>query len=439
MSKGSLFVRFLRRIVSSFWKYLQPWAQYIRIPLYRNSLFLMANTIVESGLGFFFWMVVARFYTEADVGWGAAIISAIGLLSLISRLGLGFALIRFLPKAEKPVEMINSCFTLSGIVALATAVIFIAGVDLWSPVLGFIKDDAIFVVAFVFFALFSTLTRMMELIFIAKRRADFVLSKNTIFSLLKIALPFILVLFFRAFGIVSSWGIAIGIAFAVSLFFFLPRVQTLYKPLPRLNLGIIKDIWRYSAGNYFAGLFAAAPALVLPIMIVNILGAEQNAYFYVAWKIAALLFIIPGAVSQSLFAEGSHFEDQLGINVRRSYRFIFLLLIPAIVVLFLAGKWLLLAFGATYSANALMLLWILAISGIFVGVNSVYSSILRVRGRIKELVVISGFITLSVLVGSYFIVPITGIIGVGYAWLAAQGLVSVYVLLAMRRQLKSEA
>lgn len=409
----------------------QIWEQ-IRDPLYRNSLFLMANTIVTAGLGFFFWMVVARFYTEADVGLGAAIISAIGLVALLSRLGLNVALIRFLPKAEKPVDMINSCFTLSGIVALAVAVIFIAGLDLWSPALGFIKDDATFVVAFVFFALFWTLSGVMDSIFIARRRADFVLSKNTIFSLLKIGLPFLLVIFFHAFGIVSSWGIAIGIALAISLFLFLPRVQNRYKPLPRINLGIIRDIWRYSAGNYFAVLFAAAPALVLPIMLVNLLGAEQNAYFYIAWAIATLLFVIPGAVSTSLFAEGSHFEDELGANVRRSYRFVFLLLIPAIVLLLLLGKWLLLAFGAAYSANALMLLRILAVSGIFVGVNSVYYTILRVRGRIRELVALCGFITIAVLVGSYLITPTTGIIGVGYTWIAAQGLISVYVLLAMR-------
>ena len=273
---------------------------------------------------------------------------------------------------------------------------------------------------------------MIDFIFIARRRADFVLSKNTILQLLKIPLPILLVLFFRAFGIVSSWGLAIGIALVISLFLFLPRVQKRYKPMPKLNLGIIKDMWRYSAGNYFASLFMAAPALVLPIMIVNLLGGEENAYFYVAWAIATLLFVIPGAVSQSLFAEGSHFEDELGVNVRRSYIFIFLLLIPAIILLLILGKWLLLLYGESYSENALMLLWILGVSSLLVGVNSVYYSILRVRGRIRELVAITGFITLVVLVGSYLITPMTGIIGVGYVWIAAQVVVSVYVLLAMR-------
>jgi len=342
------------------------------------------------------------------------------------------ALIRFLPKAEKPVEMINSCFTLSGMVALAMAGIFLAGLGLWSPALGFICGDAMFILAFVLFAFGWTISGIMGSIFIAKRRAEFILIKHTIFSLLKIPLPILLVLFFRAFGIVSSWGIAIGIALAISLFLFLPRVQNGYHMVPRINLGMMKDIWRYSAGNYFAALCAAASNFILPIMVVNLVGAEQNAYFYVAWTIAAVLFAIPMAVSQSLFAEGSHFEDELGVNVGRSFRFIFLLLIPAIILLLLVGKWLLLLFGASYSANALTLLRILALSSVFIGVSGVYMTILRVQGKIRELMLISAFVTLAVLLGSYFIMPTTGIIGVGYAWIAAQGIVSIYVAFALR-------
>jgi len=145
-----------------------------------------------------------------------------------------------------------------------------------------------------------------------------------------------------------------------------------------------------------------------------------------------LLFAIPGAVSQSLFAAGSHFADELGVNVQRSFKFIFLLFIPGVVLFLLLGKWLLLLFGAAYSVNASMLLWILALSSLFVGVNSVYMTILRVRDRISELVIIVGFIALTVLLGSYFITPTTGIVGVGYSWMGAQGLVTIYVAFAMR-------
>jgi O-antigen/teichoic acid export membrane protein len=411
---------------------IQSIVEHIKSPLYRNSFFLMANTVVTSGLGFFFWMVVARFYTEAEVGWGSAIISAMSLLSLLSVPGFGAALVRFLPKAEKPQDMINSCLTISGIIAVALAVIFIAGLDIWSPALGFIKKNVIFSVSFVFFVLALALSGMIGPVFIASRRADFVLFKNGIFSLLKIPLPILLVIFFHAFGIAASWGIATAVALAVALFLFVPRVQQQYKPVPGLNLSIIGSMWRYSAGSYLAHLFEAAPRMVLPIMVVNLLGAKQNAYFYVAWMIAALLSAIPTAVSQSLFAEGAHFEDKLWSNVGKSLKFVFLLLVPAVIVVLLAGRWLLLLFGEGYSISGLLLLRILCISSLFIGINRIYTGTLRVEDRVRELAFIFGFITVATLLGSYFIMPETGMAGIGYVWLAAQGIVTIYAIAAMR-------
>ena len=125
--------------------------------------------------------------------------------------------------------------------------------------------------------------------------------------------------------------------------------------------------------------------------------------------IASLLFAIPVSVSRSLFAEGAHFEDELGANVRRSFRLTFLLLIPAIILLFLLGKWLLLLFGASYSANSLLLLKIMALSSLLVGINVIYFSILQVRDRRRELVIVSGFMAIGILVCIYFIIPATGI------------------------------
>lgn len=388
----------------------------------------MLNTAVMALLGFFFWMVVARFYTEAEVGFGSAIISAISLIAIISLVGLNTSLIRFLPHADKPQELINSCYTLSGLVSLIVASVFIASLGLWSPALAFVSQNAIFTAASIIFALLWTLSSLVDSTFIARRRAAFVLSKNAIYSVLKIPLPILFVLLFHSFGIVASWGIAIAIALAISISLFLPKVQNPYKPVPTLKLGLIKNMWRYSGGNYLTNLLASSPALILPLMVVNFLGAEQNAYFYIAWAIASLLFAIPAAVSQSLFAEGSHFEDKLRKNVTRALKFTFLLLAPAVTLLILVGKWLLLLFGQSYSLNALPLLWILSLASLPLAINHIYTSILRVKSRIKELMAIWGFMAISVLLASYLIMPATGIIGIGYAWLGAQAAVAIYVL-----------
>jgi O-antigen/teichoic acid export membrane protein len=408
--------------------------EHIKSPLFRNSFFLMANTAVLAGLGFFFWMVVARFYTEAEVGWGAAIISAISLLALLSVPGFGASLIRFLPKAEKPQEMINTCFTISGAIAVVLSVIFVAGLDIWSPALAFIKYNMVFAAAFVLFVLVQAIAGIMPSVFIARRRADFSLYRSSIFSLLKIPLPILLVLFFHTFGIAASWGVASAVALAVALFFFVPRVQPHYKPVPGFRPGVISGMWRYSAGSYPARLFSAAPGLVLPMVVVNLLGAEQNAYFYVAWTIASLLFAIPAASARSLFAEGAHFEVDLRDNLAKTLKFVFIILVPAVIVVLLVGKWLLLLFGASYSESGLLLLRVLSVSGLFVGVNSIYATTLRVEDRLRELTFMLGFIALATLIGSYLVMPRAGLVGIGYVWLAVEGVVAIYAGLMMRKR-----
>jgi O-antigen/teichoic acid export membrane protein len=406
--------------------------QLFHIPLYSNAFYLMLSTAITAILGFLFWIIVARFYTEAEVGLASAIISSICLLSSLGYVGLNFSLIRFLPQAEKPQELINTCFTLSGLISVVLAGIFIAGLQWWSPALAFIKESAVFSLAFVAFVLLWTLSYFIDNAFIARRRAGFVLSKNIIIALLRIPLPILLVAFFHTFGIVASWAIAVIVAVAVSLFLFLPKVQKSYKPVPVLKLNLIKGVWRYSGASYLAELVTIAPGTLFPIMVVNLLSAESNAYFYIAWMIASLLSAIPLAVSQSLFAEGSHFEEKLGENVGKSLKFTFLLLIPVVILFVFGGKWLLLAFGQAYSSHALSLLRILTISSLPLGINCIYTSILRVTNRIKELAGIWAFVALATLLTSYLILPTTGIIGIGYTWLVAHSLVALYIIFFRR-------
>ena len=406
--------------------------EYTKSPLYRNSFFLMTSTVARAGLGFLFWIIVARFYTEAEVGLGSAVISAMALLALLSMVGFDAALIRFLPKAKKPQDIINSCLTLSGFIALALAIIFIAGLDIWSPALSFIGGHPIFALAFIFFVVMLALSPLIDAVFIAGRRAEFTLFRVTAVLLLRLPLPILLAIFFHAFGIAASWGIAAALAVIISILFYIPQIQKGYKAVPGLNSGIIGNVWRYSAGSYFASISSTAPNYILPIMVVNLIGAEQNAYFYVAWMIASLLFAVPIAISRSLFAEGAHFEEELWGNVGKSLKLTFLVLIPAVILVVVLGKWLLLLFGGGYSVNSLLLLRILCLSSLFMGINWLYATTLRVEDRIRELVIIYTLEALAVLVGSYFVIPLAGIVGIGYVWLTAQGMLSIYVILVVK-------
>lgn len=399
-----------------------------RIPLYTNAFYLMLNSVVVSLLGFVFWMVVARFYTVSEVGLAAATIAAMVLLANLSSLGLGFGLIRFLPEAKnKATPMINSSFTLAGLASLVAALVFLAGLGFWSPTLIFIRQHSVFFASFVLFTIAFTLFRLLEQVFIAKRHAKFTFIQGVISSTLKIPIPIILVAFFGAFGIFASIGIAISVAVLVAMLWFLPRVQKGYIPLPAMHRQVINDIVHYSLGNYLANLLWLAPGLLFPLMVVNILGAEMNAYFYIAWSIATILFMIPLSISLSLFAEGSYGRGLLRANTMKSLKLCLIILIPAILLIFIIGDKLLLLFGQAYSQSATTLLWFLALSALPLTINYIFLSIKRVQKDIRGIIIISGAITVIALSLSYFLMGKMGILGVGVGWTIGQTIVALVV------------
>src|SRR5207302_1297094 len=116
--------------------------------------------------------------------------------------------------------------------------------------------------------------------------------------------------------------------------------------------------------NFVVGLLGISPSFVLPLLITNTIGPETTAYFYVAFMIANLLYVIPYSTTQSLFAEGSHDEGSLVAGLKKSFKLIGFLLFPSILFLVFLGNFVLLFFGRSYSQEGIRFLQLLAFAGI---------------------------------------------------------------------------
>ncbi|MCU4139669.1 MAG: Membrane protein involved in the export of O-antigen and teichoic acid [Methanophagales archaeon] len=385
-------------------------------PLFKNAYFLMFSSLTSAGSGFFFWLIAARFYSTADIGLASAIISAMGLISMLSLLGFDISLVRFLPEREDKQELINSCLTISFIFSLALALIFIAGINIWSPSLSIIRENKILLLLFVAFTAIAPLTALQSQgIFVGFRKAEYSFIQ-TIVTFARIGIvPFLTA--FGALGIYASYGLTPILAFLLG-FFLISRVCK-YRPFPSVKREVINDLFHFSSGNYIARIFEILPTFVLPIMVINVLGAEKNAYFYIAWQISMLLHAIPRWTSMSLLAEGSYNQEEIVWNARRAMKFILILLAVAIAGIFLFGKYLLWIFGEEYARNSLDVLLILVLGSIPFAFNVVYASVKRVQKEIKPVIWIYASIAVITLVGSYLLARSIGIVGVGIAWVLA--------------------
>jgi len=384
--------------------------------------------------GFFFWMINARLYSAEQVGIGTTLISIMILISSFSILGLENGLIRYLPTSERKNKKINTSFMLVGLTSIFISIFFLVFLKTFSPKLLFIRESIIFSLLFILFTFFNSLNSISENVFIAYRSSKFVLIKNTISSIVKLILPIFLVAL-GAYGIFMSMGIAMAIAFLVSLVFLILRFN--YLPNPIIDRSIVKRMTKFSLSNYIAGFIGGLPTMVLPILITNSIGASFSAYFYLDMMIASLLYVIPFAVSHSLFAEGSYNERDLKIKLKKAIKIISLLLIPTNIVIFLFGNYILLAFGKEYSDEGFILLKLLSISGVFVSINNIGGAILKIKTKIKLLILLSLINTTIILSLSAILIKMNlfGIVGVGIGWILGKGIISVIYLLFMKKLL----
>lgn len=406
----------------------------LRSPLYTNAVYLILAQAAMAGLGFFFWVIVARYYTEAELGYSSAILSTISLVALTGHIGLDSFLVRFLSSADNPRRLFNTCLTYASLATAVAAIIAAAGFPLWSPRLSFVTTQPAFFVTFVLLAVVSTASGIAGSGFVAGRQAKYLLIKDALFSGTKLFLPLLFVRYFHAFGIVASWGIATTVGLLGSLLIFMPRVFPGYRPAPSTGAKLVRRAWGFSGMSYVISLVAAAPKFLMPLVVINLLGPKENAYFYVAWAIATLLYSIPTSLGQSLFAEGSHDRRKLGRDIRRSTLLSILLLVPAILFVWLLGHKVLLAFGGSYSARSIELLRVLSLVALPMTFERIYFTTLRIHGRLRELIVWRLALSVVLLAACYTTIPTGGLMSIGWVYLVTHG-VAMLAILVFRRSL----
>ena len=400
------------------------------VSLYRNAVYLILNSGFTSALGFAFWILAARLYSDEEVGLVSAAIAAAAFLVTLSNFGLDFGLVRFLSNSDQRSNaMVNSCFTIGGLVALASSLIFLAGVNIWSPALTFLRQNPLLSGSFVVGVVAWAIHVLLHNVFVAHQRSKFTLLQGIIQSITKLILIVSLSGTVYGFGILTSWGISFAAAVAVGLLFLLPRLQRGYYPLPTIKKEVVKEIAHFSLANYAVGLVGRISGFILPLMIINLLGPEQSAYFYIASAVISNgLMLIPAGISLSLFAEGSHDEEYLGDYIRKSLKFSFLILVPLIILVFLIGDKILLLFGKAYSQEATKLLWILALSSPLAAINGAYFCKKRVEKKMKSVILLNALTEVIGLGLSYLLIPVMGIMGAGIASLASYGAITLLVL-----------
>lgn len=400
----------------------------LKEPIFTSALNLMTNGGFTAVLGFLFIMVITQMFPPSDVGLYSAIISAAGLLALFSRFGFDIGLIRFLPSSKDPNDFVGTCQSTALVGSMALSVIFLAGLPIWAPSLEFITDDLAFTIIFIAITMTTAVLYIQHNYYIVMRLTRQLIVRDVLRDVIKIASVILL----APLGLCGIMGASVAALIASFLLanMFLRRTVPGYRPRLSIRRDIARSLAKYSTNNYIAGMIGSAPYLILPVLVVNLQGAEQGAYFFVAWSVAMVIFIAIDAISTSFFAAGSRSTEEMKHIALRSLKIAYLILAPILVIILLFAPDLLSLFGAGYSENSSNLLMLLSICTIPMAFNDLYANSKRIKNEMRPLILYNLAIATGTLGLGTFLMGRMGIIGVGFGFL----LTEVFLTLAISRR-----
>ncbi len=413
---------------------------HLRQPLYRNGYALVFNGLATSGLGLVYWVLAARLYPAEMVGLNSAILAAMQLVASVALLSSNTILVRFIPTAgSRTPRLIAGAYGLAVVVALLTGLGFVLGARQWIPAFHFTDAPPVWSVVFVLSVAMWCIFILQDSALTGLRQAIWVPVENVSFSILKMALLFLLVKASLTYSIWLSWLVPLALSLLpVNLLVFsylVPRHvrDTEAQALP-MKLG---PIVKYGSGSYVGTLFLTAATNLLPILVASLAGAAANAYFSQPWLIYGGMQLVAANMSLSLIVEGTLDAGNLHTFGRRVLIQVMRFLLPLVAVFWLGAPYILRIFGPSYAAQGSWLLRWLALAVIPHALAALGLGLARAQNRPGVIALVQGAHCILGLGLSYVLLPTYGITGVGIGTLISQTVVALALMVTVLRPVLS--
>lgn len=410
--------------------------RHLSTPFYGRIYALMLSTVILSGFGIVYWIVAAHLYSPATLGRNSAAISALTFLAGVASLALSTVIIRFVPTAgSRTLALILTSYVIVIASSTVAAVIFLAGIDIWAPHLGFLVDDPALVVFFILSTVSWNVFLLQDDVLTGLGQARWVPVENGVYSLAKIGLLVVLATRAARYGILASSTIPAMLAVlpinVLVLARFVPRhaAETADRAVP-LRL---RRLAPFAVGGYLGRLFYMASSTLLPVIVVERFGATATAYVYLPWTVAVALLTLSTTIQTSLTIQGVHDEQNLLAHTRQALLSSVRLFGPVTIVILVGAPYFLAVFGGSYSAEGSTLLRLLVLGSIPAAITLVYMGVCQVRKRMDIIVGFQAILTAALLGLTWVLLPVEGVTGVGIAWVLCQSVAALAVLLGPLR------
>jgi O-antigen/teichoic acid export membrane protein len=321
------------------------------------------------------------------------------------------------------------CYAVAIAVAASAGAVFALGASWWAPELyaafGGSQLLAFFVVSTPIWAMFV----IQDYVLPAIKRATLVPLENLVFSVLKIVLLGGAAILGMSSGIAVSWVAATGVIVLIVTVYLVRVLPRRIESEPAPTAVSVRDIASFVRSDYLGVVFLLAAVFGLPLFVLARLGPEAAAVYGVVWQIAYAFYLVVNGMGQSLVAHVAAEPHRLDAACRGMITKAMTLLVPAVLGCAVLAHPVLSLFGTMYADEGSLLLALLALSAIPNVITSAAVWAARVRRDGRVLFGLPAAITTAVIAGSWYLMPVMGVLGTGVAWLGAQTVAAAGVLL----------
>ena len=385
----------------------------IKIPLYKNSIYLILNSAIVSLGGFLFWMIAARLYSSEQVGQATVLFSLASLSASISVFGMDYAIIRLLPISSTP----------SSDIIIVTICIVVSSVIVPTIISLLFASNSLIIILFISY--------LLSMLYVLTAYA----SANKLLKYLFVSSSCLYVLrwLLLSSGILKAVMFSLAGTLLLLALFIYPTYKKSFPIVYRFpslltcKVIIVKYL-SYSFMSFLLLIASSFSTMFLPYIVSHLLGDSDAAYNYI---VGGILCAMAGAilsVSHALFIEGAQNINTAKKLIFKSIIFSEILSVLAIIFSFIFGKIVLKILGEEYALNGYNLLILSSLYLLSVPIIGSYISILRINGGMREAIIMCTIYSSMNLGISYMAMRSIGILGIGVGLIVSSAIVLCYAL-----------
>ena len=341
--------------------------------LIKNAAALMISSAVSAIIGLVFWGASAHLESPATVGRNSAEIAALALLGLLSQLSFTTTFERFIPVAgTRTRSFVARAYVLCGGVALVLALLYVfLGIGH-----SFLPSSLLWRAFFVVSVILWTIFGLQDSALVGLRSARWVPVENISYSLAKLALLPLFIMWSANQGIFVAWMFpVVWLIIAVNWYLFrkrIPEHQARGRASERLPS--TRQLIALSGAQYASLLVTVLTSSITTLVVIDRLGAVANAHYYIPAQISGGAVLALGAIMRSFLVEAASEPSALRHLVRTTLRATVVLILPAMVFGLVFAPQILDIFGRSYSDQGTTLLRMLLLSLPAIAITSFYAT-----------------------------------------------------------------